>query len=179
MRYAAALASVVLLAGCSSPSTGTSTPTATATEQTSVAPVAFASAGGSAEVVAALAEHVPTITLTTAFTEDNDPNKQLGRPGGYIGKAAFADSRVPTADRNEDKAATDNGGGVEIFTTAGDAQARSEYIAAALKGGGGMLGTEYLYVSGPALLRVSGNLTPTMAREYEAAWPGVVAEVLK
>ena len=33
-----------------------------------------------------------------------------------------------------------------------------------------MLGSQYLYPAGSQLLRVSGSIRPSAAKEYEAAW---------
>lgn len=170
---------VLALAACSSgsdqPASQTATTTATAAEPSAAT---FASAGGSKELVEALAARISQVSFTKAYTAEDDENHLLGRPGGYIGKASFADSRVKAADRPTDKTDVENGGGVEVFADAAGAQARKTYIDGLLKGSGGMLGTEYLYVSGTALLRVSGNLTPTVASEYEKAWPEVTQTVL-
>lgn len=40
------------------------------------------------------AQGVP-ISKVETYTEENDPNKLQGRPGQYVGKANFRDSRVP------------------------------------------------------------------------------------
>ena len=49
------------------------------------------------------------------YTEENDPNKLLGRPGQYVGKANFRDRRA------EDDGASDldvsEGGSVEVFAS--------------------------------------------------------------
>lgn len=65
----------------------------------------------------------------------------------------------------------DLGGGVEVFAEAGDAEERSEYIQSITEGG---VLAEYNYVEGPVLLRLSQQLTPTQAKEYEAALADVV-----
>lgn len=176
--------SILVLAGCSSGSGESTThaeaathdKAATSTAQATAA--AFTSAGGSKELVQALAERMPQVTLTKAYTAEDDENHLLGRPGGYIGKAAFADDRVEKADRVPDKTDVANGGSVEVFSDPAGAQARKTYIDTLLEGSGGMLGSEYSYVSGDALLRVSGNLTPAVADEYAKVWPEVARSVL-
>lgn len=103
------------------------------------------------------------------FTAANDPNHLLGRPGGYTSKAAWTDTRV-SSDQAKDTTpgSVDLGGSVEIFDSAAAAQSREEYIQAALKSNP-MLGTEYDFVVGDALVRVSQVLTPAQAQAYEAA----------
>lgn len=56
--------------------------------------------------------------------------------------------------------------------TADDAKVRSEYILGILEGES-WLGTEWHYLSGTALLRVSGTLKPTVNKVYEKAWTQV------
>lgn len=47
------------------------------------------------------------------------------------------------------------------------AKGRAEYIQSVLKNSG--LGAEYDYLRGPVLIRVTGNLSPSKARDYEKA----------
>lgn len=51
---------------------------------------------------------------------------------------------------------------------AADAQQRSEYIQSTLKAAP-ILGTEYHYVTGGALVRISGKVLPSLAKKYEQA----------
>ena len=44
---------------------------------------------------------------------------------------------------------------------------RAEYIQGVLKNSG--LGAEYDYLQGPVLVRVTGNLSPIKAQDYELA----------
>lgn len=130
-----------------------------------------------AELIAALSEQVKTAKLSVAYTEESDPNRKLGRPGGYVSKAAFTDSRIDPDDVLGEKGDVQLGGGIEVFADAADAQARKAYVEETLKGAQ-VFGSEYMAVSGGALLRVSGELTPKQWRAYERAWPGVVAGAL-
>ena len=50
------------------------------------------------EVFNRIAAQVPTASLVKVYTEDDDPNRLLGRPNGYTSKIAFADSRISNAD---------------------------------------------------------------------------------
>ena len=62
----------------------------------------------------------------------------------------------------------DRGGSIEVFQNAAGAKRRAKYIQG-LQKKMPILGTEYDYVDGPILLRVTGNLPPRKAKTYEAA----------
>ena len=61
------------------------------------------------------------------------------------------------------------GATVEAFDSKSDAVRRSDYIQGILKDAP-MLGTEYNYVRDNVLLRVSGELPPSIASKYKAAF---------
>jgi hypothetical protein len=132
------------------------------------------SSSGSSEALTAeqvtqkLAEKVPSVTLTKAYTAEDDPNKLLGRPGQYTSKTAFADSRVPKEGLPADNTQTEHGGGVEVFPDEAGANARKELIQKLGQSMGGLI-AEYDYVKGGVLVRVSSKLTPDQAKEYETA----------
>jgi hypothetical protein len=115
-----------------------------------------------------LAKVIPSFKTFRVYTEADDPNKLMGRPGGYTSKTAFYDSRI---SKDAAVGARDDaiirGGSVEVFETAEAASKRYEYVKAIAESSS--LFTEYDYVAGTALVRVSKELTPTQAREYEAA----------
>jgi len=150
-RIALALAAVLALAGCAAP-TPNSTPTATITA--TAEPVTAAS------VAAKIKTAVPGVWLIP-ITDANDPNNLLGRPTGYVAAVIVNDKRVTC-----DSLGTDCGATVEQWPTAADATARSEYIQSILKGGT-WLGSEYDYVDGVVLIRVSGALKPSQAKAYD------------
>lgn len=112
------------------------------------------------------------ITDSAAVTETNDANHLIGRPGQYVSKVAFADSRVG-APIDPAEPGNEAGGSIEVFANASDAQTRSDYIQQTLKQLGPAAGTEYHYLSGPVLVRVIGELVPSAAAEYEAAVAGL------
>jgi hypothetical protein len=125
-------------------------------------------------VVLALAEAGLPVELTVVYTEESDPNNRLGRPGGYTSKAAFVDTRIDDDEvTDSSEGSIEAGGGVEVFAEAEDAEDRSEYIQSITEEV--QLLAEYNYVEGPILLRLSRQLTPTQAEEYEAALAAVVA----
>jgi hypothetical protein len=96
------------------------------------------------------------------YTPVSDPNKLLGRPGQYTGKANFRDRRIRSTGFE-----VDDGGSVETFTNKGDAKRRFDYISAIAKS---PLFSEYDYLEGTVFLRVSHKLTPAQANAYERAF---------
>ncbi len=109
------------------------------------------------------------ITLTVTYTAASDPNHLLGRPNGYQSKASFTDGRVNTSDAIDSSlGSVDLGGSIEVYPSSAGAIGRAQYIQQSLKGFP-MLGTEYDYVAGSVLVRVSGLLIPDQAASYQTA----------
>lgn len=142
------LISVALLVALTACGGGDSEPTPSATDD-----------------AAALKKAIPTITKTVKITEDNDPNGDIGRPGKYSQAVSVYDSRTE-CDEPLDITC---GAKIEVFDSKGDAEARSKYILDALKAVQ-MLGSEYHYINGASLLRVSGDIKPSQAKAYKAAF---------
>ncbi|RFS82756.1 hypothetical protein D0T12_25305 [Actinomadura spongiicola] len=110
------------------------------------------------------------IKVAVVYTARTDPNGHLGRPRRYTSKAACTDRRVPKAKlANTEHGSVERGCGVEVYPTEAGARARSEYIQQTLGALDGVAGSEYHYVKGGILLRVSGFLTPAQAKQYETA----------
>lgn len=97
----------------------------------------------------------------------SDPNKLLGRPGQYNGKANFRDRRLHGAGFD-----VDNGGSVETFPDKGLASKRYRYVKAIPTSSS--LFVEYDCLEGTVLLRVSHELTPAQAKRYETAFRKIV-----
>jgi hypothetical protein len=108
------------------------------------------------------------ITSSVVITENNDPNNLIGRPGQYTSKVVFADERTGVAV-SETEPSNDSGGSVEVFADEAAAQARSEYITRVQAEMGPIAGVEYQYLAGPALVRVTGDLPPSVTADYESA----------
>src|SRR6266516_1455402 len=133
-KLLAALALMVVLGGCSGGSRGAAL---------SPAPSASAAAHhpASAAVLAAdlRAEGLPVRRLIV-YTAATDPNAELGRQGGYTSKVAWVDRRAVKAYQASqgdlgflpglpgERGDVSNGGGIEVFPTAAQAQARARYI---------------------------------------------------
>lgn len=100
-----------------------------------------------------------------AYDAKTDPNELLGRPNAYTSKVNFLDASL--ARENTTAFDTQDGGAVEVFANAADAKRRAEYIEGIFEALPTL--TEYLYVEGPVLVRVSKRLTLDEAAAYEDA----------
>lgn len=136
--------------GSTSPTTSTPAPTPSNAEQ----------------VIAGLKAQGLPVTLSIVYNEKTDPNEKLGRPNGYTSKASFT---IPQGDKSADKGSVDAGGSVEMFESEPDAKQRGEYIQTTQKSMNGLAGSEYSYVAGGALLRLTPKLTSTEAAKYGEA----------
>ncbi|MET9226461.1 hypothetical protein [Lentzea sp. NPDC003310] len=179
-RFVAGVVATLLLvpvAACSSsPSTDTdpSAGSTTAADLRSQAEPQVSTPRTAEEVTTALAAKIPSLKLTKVFSAEDDPNKQLGRPNGYTSKSAFTDTRIAVEGAVAITKENDTlrGGGVEVFPDEAGAKARMEYIQQF--GKQTPMLAEYDYVVGGVLLRVSKELTPTQAKEYETALSDVL-----
>lgn len=115
-------------------------------------------------VIKSLAESISDAQPATVYTAASDPNNLLGRPGGYTSKADWTDKRAKPKLDDE----VQNGGSVEVYADPADAEERATFVADTLDKMK-IFGTEYHYIKGGILLRVSGALTPEQAAEYKKA----------
>lgn len=106
-----------------------------------------------------------SVTKLVTIDEDNDPNGKIGRPGGYVSAATLYDQAVTCTELGVECGAT-----VEVWADEAAATERSKFIQTALKGANGLLGEEYHYQDGPVLLRVFGDIKPSVAKKYQAAF---------
>lgn len=136
-------------------------------------PVPHAAAAGTTaqQVVTEMAGLVPSSMPGTVFTAQTDPDHLLGQAGGYLSKAAFFDSRIDPGTASENNGGIQRGGLVEVFTEEQGAARRMQY----LQEQGPPFGEEYLYVSGPILVRVANGLTPWQSSEYATALTEIAA----
>ena len=134
----------------------------------SIEPKAPTDKRSAAEVFADLTKTVESAKLVKVYTEDDDPNKLLGRPSGYTSKIAFSDSRIAKKDiEYSESDAIERGGSIEVYSDEDGAKQRAEYIQTIGKSSN--LANEYDYVKGPVLVRVTGILPPSKAKDYEVA----------
>jgi hypothetical protein len=168
------LTMIVPLAACGGGGTaGEQTSPKAQTATTSAAPTPSATPTPTAapmtarQLAQALKAKIPGMKITAVYTEESDPNNLLGRPGGYTSKVNFSDPRAKRDDLiGLEKDDSGRGGSIEVFEDPAAAKKRSDYIQSV---SGGIVGTEYNYLAGGVLLRVTGNLTPKVAKEYKAA----------
>lgn len=115
-----------------------------------------------------LSSKISTAKLSGTVTAENDPNELLGRPNQYTSKITFTDSQISADDvTGTDKGDVSRGGAIEAFDSPADAAARAKYIQAVTKGMPAL--SEYDYVHGTVVVRVSHYLTPKQAGAYESA----------
>jgi hypothetical protein len=126
-----------------------------------------ADAGDAQAIVDKIVQQVPTARKTVVVTAANDPNKLLGRPNAYTSKTQFIDSRIDQGSGVDLIGGVPAGGSVEVFADESKAKARRDYLRDAARAESAA--AEYDYVSGPILLRVSHNLEPGQAAEYQTA----------
>jgi hypothetical protein len=112
------------------------------------------------------------LTQTRCYTQADDPNSLLGRPGQYVDRCAWHDRRIhdPFPQVTEaDGPPTAIGGSIELFAGHADAAEREQYLADF-----GELTPEWHWIlpderSGIVLLRVSKGLTRAQAGAYRDA----------
>lgn len=113
-------------------------------------------------VLTYLQKNTPDIGNYVEYDEDTDTNGLLGRPGQYTSKINFAITTLEQTDENDPI-----GGSIEVFETAKDATARSEYIQ---KIGESMpILAEYNFVCDYVLLRIDFDVKPSAEAVYEEA----------
>ncbi len=117
-----------------------------------------------AELVTQLKDAGLPVTSTIVYTAATDSEHLLGKSGGYISKAAFVDSRVPSAGLPDTSPGSVwLGGCVEVFRTPADAEQRQHFLTSQASD---PAKAEYVYVRGSVLLRVSHAIDVTYADGY-------------
>ncbi|MFI7399681.1 hypothetical protein ACIBW9_04200 [Streptomyces sp. NPDC049541] len=162
---ATAALATALLTGLTACSNGTSNSGSSSSQK----PSATASKPVTADAAfASISSKVSSAKLSGTVTAENDPNHLLGRPNQYTSKVTFTDSRIKATDvTGTEKGDVERGGAIEVFSSPADATARAKYIQAVTKAMPAL--TEYDYVNGTVVLRVSHYLTPAQAATYKAA----------
>ena len=94
------------------------------------------------------------------YDEKTDWNKLLGRPNQYTSKVNFADIRLDQTDPDNP-----NGGTIEVFENASDLDKRKKHNEMVMEEY--PVFTEYLFVKGNRIMRLSYDLTPDQANEYK------------
>ena len=161
--FAIVLALLLTTACGGSSQSASSTPSPTPTPTPHVA-----HAGQSADqLLQGLKSHGLPVGVSFTYTAANDLNHLLGRPGQYIGKVNFKDTRITGYGQGANISVSD-GGSIEVFANTTDAKKRFAYLQALSKSGVGLF-AEYEYLDGVVILRISNQLTPDQAAQYQAA----------
>ncbi|MDO4429507.1 MAG: hypothetical protein Q4B91_08480 [Atopobiaceae bacterium] len=114
---------------------------------------------------------LPNITGVEAATEENDPNGNLHKDGGYTAAVFFSTDLVDQSQVYVDEnntgipaAGTDGGGCVEVYATVEDAEERNTYLAGF---DGSILRPGSHAVVGTCVVRTSDLLTASQQNEME------------
>lgn len=99
------------------------------------------------------------------YNVQTDPNQLLGRPGQYIGKASWQDTRLQSAQ----PIAGNYDCGVETFADTQTLRVRTAYVTAITRGSSLFAEYDYWSQQGLFLLRLSHKLTPDQAKDYVTA----------
>ncbi len=168
--------SAMLISACGGSSQSSSSPTAT-TGKVSPTPTSTPSPTPTPQVAHAgqtvdqllqgLKAHGLPIGASFTYNAANDLNHDLGRPGQYIGKVNFKDTRITSTEQGA-AISVSNGGSIEVFANTTDAAHRFAYLQALSKSGVPQF-VEYEYLDGVVILRISSQLTPDQAAAYRVA----------
>jgi hypothetical protein len=162
----------MLLSACGGGAqSASSSPSPTATSIPSPTPTStphVAHAGQSADqILQGLKAHGLPIGVSFTYTAANDLNHLLGRPGQYIGKVNFKDTRITGYGQGANISVSD-GGSIEVFANPTEAKKRFAYLQS-LSTSGNALFAEYEYLDSMIILRISTQLTPDQAKQYLTA----------
>lgn len=112
---------------------------------------------------------IDTITGYAGVTEDNDPNGNLNKPGGYTSTVYFASSQIKEEvrawlDGTIIENGTAGGGAIEVYATEEDAKKREEYLATF---DGSVMASGSHTIVGTVLVRTSDELTASQQKALE------------
>ncbi len=113
---------------------------------------------------------VPDIAYMAAVTEDNDPNNQLGKQGGYTAQVYFSSPLVNSRYANMPnldviKEGTSCGGSIEVYETVADAERRNTYLGSF---DGTAMSSGSHRVIGTVVVRTSSSLKASQQKALEA-----------
>lgn len=112
-------------------------------------------------IVGALKHKGLSIKSSKEYTEETDPDEMLGKPNCYVSKAGFTDASVRDINGIPSNF-------VEVFETQQDAWNRYQMLLRAKSKE--MIKSEYLYLEGVYLLRLTNVLKPAEAERYFKAF---------
>lgn len=123
----------------------------------------------SQDFVMARLKEVPGIINMEPVTEDNDPNGNLNKAGGYTSDVYFESQNVNQSDvygNDLIEKGVDAGGAIETYKTNKDAAERDSYLGVF---DGGVISSGSHKVIGTVLIRTSDKLTATQQNELTQA----------
>lgn len=125
-------------------------------------------------------KRIEYITAIGAVTEDNDPNGNLNKAGGYIGTIYYTDTRVDRSKLylgdGDDviSVGTEGGGAIEIYPNVEDAKKRDSYLSAF---DGSIMSNGSHHVYGTLVIRVSDELKASTQNEMTEQIVKVLTEI--
>lgn len=111
---------------------------------------------------------VPSIEEIQSVTEENDPNGQLNKQGGYTSAIYFSSANINQNDTYGESLidkGTDAGGCIEVYNTVDDAEKRNAYLSVF---DGSALGVGSHNIVGTVVVRTSDGLTATQQKDLES-----------
>ena len=117
---------------------------------------------------------VKNVVNISAVTEDNDPNGNLNKAGGYTAQVYFSSDLVNQSSVSGTtviEKGTQCGGSIEVYSTVEDVTKRNDYLATF---DGGIFASGSHTVIGTCLIRLSDELTASQQTEMEKN----IAEIL-
>lgn len=142
--------------------------------ETSIKQYSLVNAPSESYIIQCLSK-VPNIVDISAVTEDNDPNGNLNKAGGYTAQVYFTSDLVNQSSvigSTVIEKGTDGGGSIEVYANAEDAEKRNDYLAAF---DGTLFASGSHTVMGTVLVRTSDVLTASQQNEMEA---NIIAELI-
>lgn len=122
---------------------------------------------------------VENIVDISAVTEDNDPNGNLNKAGGYTAQIYFSSDLVNQSEvygTSLIEKGTDAGGSIEVYANVEDATNRNEYLA---NFDGGFFASGSHIVVGTVLVRTSDELTASQQQDLETNIIAALTEVVE
>lgn len=111
---------------------------------------------------------VPNVIDISAVTEENDPNGNLNKPGGYTAQVFFSSDLLDQSQFTKTtviEKGTTCGGSVEVYTTVDYANKRNDYLSAF---DGSIISSGSHSVIGTVVVRTSDKLTASQQKKLEA-----------
>jgi hypothetical protein len=122
------------------------------------------------EIVKKISDAGFPIHNVIVYTEDTDPNNQLGRPHGYTSKVNFADKRCEQYDASDPE-----GGNFEVFGNTEDCSDRKKYLESVYETSPQL--RKYIYQFENVLFRLSYELRPAQAEDYKIAVISILTNI--